>query len=627
MTKIRLGFLGVLLIGICMGTGCGFERLKVTQTPPAPRPTSLPPPAPSPTLEPRRLTICLQEEPDTLYLYGTDSLEAEHVRQALYDGPFDTLGYEPQPVILTEMPRLGETAKIETILVDQGERVLSVGGSVMELAPGVTVFDTAGERTVFRGEPVEMDRMVVTFTLRSDVLWSDGEPLTAHDSVYSFELAADPATPVDKQIVDRTADYRSVGDNQVVWEGVPGFLDRGYRHNLWHPLPRHAWGELTPTELLTADVSNRVPLGWGPFTMGAWVAGDSMVLRRNPHYFRASEGLPHIDELTYRFIADAEELEQHLRAGTCQVVTHESAATLSASVADGSPEVKALVSDDDAWELLAFGITPAESYERPDFFEDVRVRQAIAQCVDRQGVADTVLPTEGQVLNSYVPPTHPAYAAEGLTTWPYDPLAGQELLAAVGWYDEDRDGVREAHGIPEIDDGTAFQVRYVTTDEGPRSSAAARVAQDLRACGIEVKVETPAPEALFAPGPEGTLFGRRLDLAQFAWPVQPVGFCDMFVSGQIPGPDDWGKPNLVGFIDGEYDAACEQALRTLPGTDAHAAAEAAAQRLFSERLPVLPLFVRQKVVLARSEVTGLGPNASERSELWNVEEWELRSRE
>jgi len=619
VTKSQLTGLAVLLISLAALAGCVGRDQQPTRTPPPPTATPLLPPTPSPTPEPKRLTICLQEEPDSLYLYGTESLAAEHVWQALYDGPVDTIDYDYQPVILSGMPKLRDRARVETVTVRQGDRVLSAGGSVMGIGPGVMVYDAEGERTIFRGEPVEMERMVVTFTLRSDIRWSDGEPLTADDSVYSFELAADPATPLDKQIVERTADYRATGDDQVVWESVPGFLDRGYKESFWHPLPRHAWGQLSAGELLTAEVSSRMPLGWGPFMMGAWVAGDSMILRRNPQYFRAAEGLPRIDELTYRFVADAKELEQHLRAGTCHVVTHEAAAVWSVDAARSSPEVTGLVSEDDAWEVLAFGITPALDYERPDFFEDVRVRQAIAQCVDREGVAKDVLPGDGQVPHSYVPPGHPAYAANAVTTWPHRPDAGQLLLAQVGWRDEDGDGVREAHGIPGIQDGTAFRVTYKTTASPSRSSTAARVAADLRACGIDATVETMPAEELFAPGPDGALFGRRFDLAQFAWPVRTVPLCDTFVSSQIPQPGDWVRPNAVGFIDDAYDTACQQTLTVLPGRGSYAAVQAQAQQLFSERLPVLPLFVRQKVVLARAGVTGLTPNASEASGLWNVE--------
>jgi len=537
----------------------------------------------------------------------------------------DSRDYEHQPVLLTEIPRLGDSTVVATTTVQTGDRVLAASGSVMKLAPGVIVNNAEAERVTFRGEPISMKRMVVTFTLRSDVRWSDGEPLTADDSVYAFELAADPSTPTSKHIVERTADYRAVGEHQVVWQSVPGFLDRAYTLTFWHPLPRHAWEGLSAAELLGTEISTREPLGWGPFALREWVSGDSITCERNPFYFRAVEGLPRVEEVTFRFIADPEALARHLLAGTCDVVTHEASAALDLSEVRASSEVQAITTQDSAWELLAFGISPATDYDRPDFFEDVRVRQAIAQCIDRQALASETLATDGRIWDSYLPPEHPAYpSSDGLTTWPYDPEAGRLLLAQVGWYDEDGDGVREAHGVPGIADGTPYQVTYKATDDPLRMRTATLLQAQLEACGIRVTLQTQPADVLFAPGPGGEIFGRRFDLAQFSWQTVTEPLCDAFLSSQIPDEGDWGKPNVAGFIDSAYDHACRRAMEALPGSERYAARHAAPQRIFSEQLPVLPLFQRQKTTLAGASVTGLSPNASQPSELWNLEQIDIQ---
>jgi peptide/nickel transport system substrate-binding protein len=541
----------------------------------------------------------------------------------------DSRGYEHQAVILTDIPRLGDDATVETTTVEAGDRVLAASGSVMKLAPGVSVRDAEGERITFRDKPISMKRMVVTFTLRSDVRWSDGEPLTADDSVYAFELAADSATPTDKQIVARTADYRAEGEHRVVWQSVPGFLDRGYYLNFWHPLPRHAWNGLSAAELLTAEASTREPLGWGPFALREWVAGDSITLERNPFYFRAPEGLPRVDEVTFRFAADRETLTQQLLLGTCDVVTHEAISNLDMDAINASSAVRPVTTHDGSWELLAFGISPAGDYQRPDFFEDVRVRQAIAQCIDRETVAEEAFARGEPALHSYLPPEHPVYGptvqpSEELTVWPHDPEAGKLLLAQAGWYDEDGDGIREAHGVPEIADGTPYRVSYKTTDDPLRLRTATPLQSQLEACGIEVTLQTQPADVLFAPGPEGDIFGRRFDLAQFSWQATADPLCDAFLSSQIPGTGDWGKPNLAGFIDGAYDDACREALEVLPGSEEYAIRQAMPQRIFSEQLPVLPLFQRQKTTLARAAVTSLAPNPSQWSELWNIEQIDVR---
>jgi len=617
-------------------------------TEPTAPPTPIPSPTPSPTPEPKTLTVCLPDEPDSLYLYGTGDLAAQHVWQAIYDGPLDSRNYIYQPIILTSLPSLANgSAAVETVAAQAGDRVLAASGEVVELAPGVTVKDATGQRTTFDGTSILMQQMVVTFTLRPNLYWSDGALLTADDSVFSFELAADPppsSSPMGgreggyppqwrgKSGGERTAGYRAVDVRTVVWSGIPGFLDRAYFLNFWHPLPRHAWGHLSAAELLSAGVSTRQPVGWGPFVLREWVPGDHITAARNPIYFRAPEGLPRVDEVTFRFISDPATLAGELLAGRCDVVTHEAADAVSAvlppppSPPTGEQEGESTILStyDARWELLAFGISPAIGYDRPDFFEDVRVRQAVALCIDRQAVVNQVLGPSGRVLHSTLPPEHPLYAGDVLTTWGYASAAGQTLLATAGWYDEDGDSVREAHNIPGIADGTPFQVTYHTTGEPQRVQTAQLIQTYLAECGIQVSVEIISPETLFAPGPEGVLFGRRFDLAQFSWRATPDPLCDLFLSSQIPDVGHWDGPNVVGFLDEEYDTACLAALEAPPGSPGYAAGHTEAQRIFSERLPVLPLFQHPKVTLARTSVIGLAPDPTQSSELWNIEQLDLR---
>jgi peptide/nickel transport system substrate-binding protein len=656
--KARLSITVLVVLGFC--TACTDVGPNPT-TPPAP---TRPPPTPSPTPEPVVLTVCLSEEPDSLYLYGTSSRAARHVWQALYDGPLDTRNYAYQPVILTSLPSFANGGvTVKTISVQAGDRVLAANGDVVELAPGVVVQNSDGEQIAFDGTPVSMAQMVVTYTLHSELYWSDGALLTADDSVFSFELAADPATPTDKHVIERTAAYRAVDIRTLVWSGVPGFLDHAYVLNLWHPLPRHAWGQLSAAELLTAEVATRDPLGWGPFILDEWIPGDHITVVRNPIYFRTPEGLPRVDAVTFRFITDPILLAEELLTERCDIVTHDAAdavraalpsflqtpqpegsgeGTLSATedVEKVTPMVEgiapfstteqipggsiAISSPAARWELIGFGISPGPDHARPDVFEDVRVRQAMALCIDRQAMVDQILGPAGRVLYSDLPPEHPLYADDGLTTWGYDPAAAQALLATVGWYDEDGDSVREAHSIPSIPDGTPFQVTYHTTDDPLRTQTAQLVQADLAGCGIQIDVETVPPQAFFAPGPEGVLFGRRFDLAQFSWRATYAPLCDMFMSDQMPAAGRWYSPNVVGFLDDEYDTACLAASLAPPGSETYAAAHVEPQRIFSERLPALPLFQRLKTTLARTTVIGLAPDPTQFSEFWNIEQLDQR---
>jgi len=587
-----------------------------------PSPTSAPTPTFTPT--PKTLTVCLPDEPDSLYLYGETDSAAQHIWEAIYDGPVDNRTYAHQPILLTELPSFtAGAAVVETVTVHAGERVLTTKGEVIELAPGVPVENASNQHTIFDGDPISMQRMVVTFTLQHDLYWSDGALLTADDSVFSFELASDPASHTKKHIIERTADYRAPDVRTVVWKSVPGFLDQFCYLNFWHPLPRHAWGDFSAAELLNVTVSTRRPLGWGPFVISEWIPGDHLTVVRNPIYFRAYQGLPHLDEITFRFIPNPTTLAEELLVGRCDVATHEAAEAVRAALPD-PPEVETLSVYDARWELMAFGISPAPDYERPDLFEDVRVRQGIAQCIDRQAIAEQVAKPPARVLHSYLPSEHPLYAGDELSVWEHDPVAGATLLGAAGWRDDDADGVREAHGIPNIPDDAPFQIVYHTTGSPLRVQTAQLIQTSLAECGIQLEVEILPPDTLFAPGPEGVLFGRRFDLAQFSWRAVPDPLCDLFLSSQIPDAGHWDRINFVGFIDDEYDTACQAAQATFSGSAEYAAQHATPQRIFSVQLPVLPLFQCPKTTLVSGSVTGLAPDPTQASELWNIEQVDLQ---
>lgn len=624
----HLLFLAILL---CCAA-CAEPAVRLTQLSPttaSPTPTSVP----SPTPEPKVLTVCMPGEPDSLYLYGTSSIAAQHVWQAIYDGPYDSRGYTYQPVILTDLPNFANGgASLEPVAVQAGERVLAASGEVVELASGISVRGPDGRWVAFDGAPVWTQKMVVTYTLRSDVFWSDGVPVAAEDSVFSFVLAVGEATspegaPVTaaglQVLIDRTDSYRATDVRTVVWSGVPGFIDHAYQLNFWHPLPRHAWGSFSAAELSDSEAVARTPLGWGPFLIDEWVPGERITAVRNPIYFRAMEGLPRVDQVDFRFLADPAGLAEDLAAGRCDVVTHEGAVGARAAVPE-SAQFLAPATYDTRWELLAFGISPATGYDRPDFFEDVRVRQAIARCIDRQAVADIVQDPPGRVSHSALPPEHPLYAGDALAVWAYDPIAGQQLLASAGWWDGDGDRTREAHGIPGIADGTALSLSYSTTDDPVRFQISQRIQADLEECGIQAIVESVSPLTLFAPGPEGVLFGRRFDLAQFAWRASPDPLCDMFLSEAIPDWGRWSHPNVAGFLDDAYDSACLGALEALPGSEDYVTGQAEAHRILSERLSVLPLAQRQRFALARTPVIGLDPDTTQASELWNIEQLDIR---
>lgn len=617
--------------------------------PVTPVPTVEPPTAPTATATPvpsRTLTICLGEEPNTLFSLGGPNAAARSVLEAIYDGPMDVVNYNYQPTILVRVPSIkGGDALVESDPVQAGELIVDAVGNLVPLASGVKVHP-AGCRTdncavTYDGvSPLEMDQMVVTFTLREGLTWSDGEPLTADDSVFAYTVAKDDGTPGSKFLFDRTQIYEATDEVHVQWWGVPGFIDPTYFANFWAPLPRHAWGELAVADLSQVDIVARTPIGWGPYAIEEWTPGEHLTLTKNTRYFRANENLPVFDTLIFRFVPDPNAAVSDLVSGACDILdpTINLDGQLSLLLQmEKDRQAQALITTTNTIEWLGLGITPA-SYDdgytstppldRPDFFYDKRTRQAIALCLDRQKVVDTVLLGLSQVPNTYVSPVSPIYNTT-VSPYPFDPAQGSQILDQVGWRDHDNDPTtpRQAFGVLNIPQLTPLVLNFYTSSATQRRQVSEILAQSLAQCGIGVTVSYLSYVDLYAEGSAGgPLFGRNFDLAEFAMgtsSLEPP--CSWYTTSQIPAAaNNWVGANVTGYKNPEFDAACARAQHQTPDDEAYLEAYHLTQSIFNADLPAIPLYLRLEVAAARPDMCAFELDSTAGA-LWNIEAFDYQT--
>jgi peptide/nickel transport system substrate-binding protein len=624
-----------LVIPLSLMAACGRGATGATPIPTStPQPTSTATPVP-----PRHLTVCLGQEPTSLYPVNNTSPVAQSVLAAIYDGPIDTNSYGYQPVILEHLPSIGNgDAQLTPTSVSIGDEVVDASGTPVTLAVGIKIRPAGCQNDEcslqYDGiSALQMDAMQVTFHLLPGLTWSDGEPLTAEDSVFAYQVAADMATSGSKYLVERTKSYEEVDTTTVQWSGKPGFVDPTYMTNFWSPLPKHAWSQIPVEQLAESDNSARAPLGWGPYVLQEWVAGDHITLTKNLHYFRATDGLPKFDILTFRFVGDPGTAISDLLAGNCDIldpsIQLDGQVDVLRSMASKN-QLQAFFTPVPIMEELALDIQPAaydnngyaSGGKQLDYFIDPHVRQAVAMCIDRQKVVDSVLAGMTNVPNSYLPPADPLYNTGG-TTYTLNLAAANQLLEQAGWRDTDNNPAtpRQAWGVPGIPSGTPFVVNYVTTNAVQRQQVSTIVATSLAQCGIKVNVQYLDPTVLYAQGPEGVLFGRNFDMAEFAMGttgIEPP--CDWYTSSAIPNnANHWVGENVSGYSNPAFDAACQAAQQTIPDAISHTAAYSQAQTIFAEDLPVIPLYWRVKVAATGMGVCHFSLDPTAASNLWNIE--------
>lgn len=650
------------------------SHTSASTVPAAVQPSVTPSPAPATvtttptsTPEPKRLTICLGAQPDTLWFYGSQMLVKSTVLEAIYDGPIDSLGFEYHPVILERLPSLAEgDAWIEPVFVGEGDRVVNDAREPVQLTAGEKVRPFGCNRPdcaiEWDGSDLQMAQLSAEFTLVEGIKWSDGTPLTAADSVFSYATARScelrwgycgylGVTPprYRNEPTQRTRSYDAFDDRTVRWVGLPGWLDPNYQTNFFIPLPEHQLGELSIEELFDAEISAIKPMGWGPYIITNWVVDDHIRLRKNPHYYRAAEGLPRYDELIFRFVG--EELENNLPRifeGDCDLLDQEASmyfdvynvGDLLIMQADGKIAVH--FSTGAVWEHLDFNLLHADyddgyqiGSDRPELFGDVRTRQAIAMCLDRERIVDEVFFSQSEVPVTYYPHDHPLFNPQA-ATYSFDIEKANELLHEVGWIDEDSDPntPRLAQGVENVSDGTPFTFKYWTMTSDLRQETSKILLDSLSLCGLEPIPEYFPPAEFLADAPEGNLFSRRFDMAQFAWTANDRTLCELFTTNNITGDPDarnpdgslrfplgWQGKNNSGYSNPEFDRACQLAVESLPDQPAHIANQLSAQEIFTRDLPVIPLFLRIKHTITRPDFCGHRMDPTALSDTWNLEEY------
>jgi peptide/nickel transport system substrate-binding protein len=283
----------------------------------------------------------------------------------------------------------------------------------------------------------------LTFRLRQDVYWHDGELTDAGDVAFTFLRATDEDTSFPNAAF---WEYYTPGPEgvEVVDDFTVRFRMRPHAEPLdpWRALailPEHLLGDVPPAELATHPFGSVCPVGNGPFVFASHRPTESWTFQANPAFPEALGGTPGLDRVVYRIVPDATTLLADHLNGSVHVLLGLRADQTRAVADDPDVEVRVLGSRD--FTFVGWNT------RRPQL-SDPRVRRALAMAVDRPAIVDALLGDYGVVAETGIPPFHWAYDPE-LRGPAYDTVQARELLEAAGWTDRDGDGIREnARGVP-----------------------------------------------------------------------------------------------------------------------------------------------------------------------------------
>jgi peptide/nickel transport system substrate-binding protein len=371
------------------------------------------------------------------------------------------------------------------------------------------------------------DGRTYTYELRKGVKFSDGEPFTAEDVVFTYETILDKKTNnASKTELDAVDSVEAEDADTVVFHLKYPYAPFAERTVL--PIaPEH----IAARQDVNSGSFTTKPIGTGPYELVKWSKGEQLVFRANPDYWG---GRPKIENFTMAIIKDDDVRATRLRSGDLDgaILPPNLAATFEK---DSGRRTYAAKSFD--YRLVTLPTGNAVTGDRA-------VRRALDLGVDRKAMVDQILEGAGKAAYGPVPTDNPWFTQGTERT--HDLAAARKILDDAGWR-EGAGGIRAKDGVR-----AAFPLWYLTGDK-LRQDHALAYASDAKKLGIDIKVESGTWEVIMP------RMAKEAVLAGGGAPADPDFDQYGLLRSTLAGD---GFNNMARYDDPAVDKALEAARRT-----------------------------------------------------------------
>ncbi|HBB33552.1 MAG TPA: peptide ABC transporter substrate-binding protein [Cyanobacteria bacterium UBA9273] len=358
------------------------------------------------------------------------------------------------------------------------------------------------------------DKRRITFTLREGLKWSDGEPFTADDIVFTYNeiylnekvptgvrdilrIGTSGAFPSVKKLDERRVEF-TVPEPFAPFLRYVGGITILPKHILQESVrTTDANGNLKFLSTWGTDTDPEKIIGNGPYRMVNYTPSQRIIFRRNPYYWRKDtqgNSQPYIERIVVQIIENPD--NQLLRFRTGEIDSLEVAPEMFGlmkreekrgkyKIYNGGP-----ASDT---RFISFNLNKARNHKGEPFVDPIKsrwfntlaFRQAVAYAIDRETMKNNIYRGLGELQHSPVAVPSPYYLSpqEGLKTYSYDPEKAKQLLLDAG-FKYDSQG--------QLLDWDGNRVRFtllVKAEEKTRVDATVQIQQDLKRLGIQADLQ------------------------------------------------------------------------------------------------------------------------------------------
>jgi peptide/nickel transport system substrate-binding protein len=451
--------------------------------------------------------------------------------------------------------------------------------------------------------------------LRDDIFWSDGNPITIYDIIYTFDIYSDPN--VESRFFGQFQNFYTIDGQQIDIEKTfkvisPSVLEINFKKDSNPTLldvnleiiPKHIWSKYKPEEFPQVQ-ANFEPVTSGPFKLSKWERESIISLRIDSSNFLYDP--ENIKEIIFKIIPDYKSRIIQLKTNAIDLSNNIKSEDVDELKLTGDVILSTLRGRD--YDYIGWNHIDPQEYQKSKvipnkFFSTAEIRKALTHAINRKEIIQSYLEEFGELCKGPVSPMFKSYFDPDLPEYDYDPSIAIKILKANGWEDKNSDGVVEKGDVE-----FSFDL-YISTGNPRRNYVATIVKNNLKAVGIEVNIQT-------------------LEMGAFVERLMTRDF-DAWIAGwTIAVPIDlnpyWNSDPEIGFLNfssyqnNEKDVLLDSLQQRLNESEKIILYKKL-QRIFYEDEPVTFLFWYDNIIAYNDRLTKI--NFSNLGLFKNAWEWE-----
>ena len=477
---------------------------------------------------------------------------------------------------------------------------------------------------------VSGDTQTVTYKVKSNAVWSDGQPIDVKDFDFSYRMqkSSDPASGGCPDLLS-TSGYEQIKSVAGSDNGKTVKVTLSPPYADWKSLFSGASNPLFPAHLMDkptqAEICQEVATGWpiadglpSDIAGGPWqllkknidTGQQTVILTPNPKYYGAKAKL---DRLIIKAVKnDPNTFVPGLKAGEINAVYPQPQLDMVDQIKGLAPNIQSAVNFGLQFEHLDFNTTDPQ-------LSDVKVRQAFALALDRQEIVDQTVKqfsSDAKVLDNRVWMTNqPQYKDTAPDQYKKQNTAQAKQLLESDGYTLGSDGIYQKNG-------KRLSFKIDTTVNNPlRQTTIEVMIPQLKKAGIEAQFN-PNPDIFKGPDKPTSLVAGGFQIALFAWVGSPFITTLTAPYLQPKGPDSVGQ-NYSRVGSAEIDALIK---KSATETDTSKQADLGNQidKLLWDQMGTIPLYQKPDFFAWSSNINGAKDNPTQAGPLWNSSTWSLK---